>query len=109
MTRHFLVPAFLLCAGVLTASSQTAPPAQPRMSDMMQSHQQMMADMKAGDAKLDELVRAMNAATGEAKVTAMAQVINELAKQHQAMHQRMGMMDQMTMGMMGGKGATPGK
>jgi type II secretory pathway component PulM len=109
MTKHVLVAAFLLCAGVLTASSQTAPAAQPRMSDMMQKHQQMMTEMKAADAKLDELVGAMNAATGDAKVTAMAQVINELARQHQVMHQRMGMMDQMTMGMMGGKGATPGK
>jgi hypothetical protein len=109
MAKHVLVPAFLLCAGVLAASSQTAPPAQPRTSGMMQRHQQMMAEMKAADAKLDELVRAMSAATGDAKVTAMAQVINELARQHQVMHQRMGMMDQMTMGMMGGKGATPGK
>ena len=109
MAKHVLVPAFLLSAAVLTASSQTAPSAQPRMSDMMQRHQQMMADMKAADAKLDELVRAMNAATGDAKVAAMAQVINELARQHQAMHQRMGMMDQMTMGMMGGRGATSSK
>jgi hypothetical protein len=109
MAKHVLVPAFLLCAGVLTASPQTAPPPQSRMSDMMQRHQQMMTEMKVADAKLDELVRAMNAATGDAKVTAMAQVINELARQHQAMHQRMGMMDQMTMGMMGGKGATAGK
>jgi hypothetical protein len=65
--------------------------------------------LKASDAKLDELVRAMNAATGEAKIAAMAQVINELARQHQAMHQRMGMMHHMTMGMMSGKGATVDK
>src|SRR5689334_18186663 len=108
MVKPVLVPAFLLCAGVLVASSQTTPPAQPRMADMMQRHQQMMAEMQASDTKLDELVRAMNAATGDAKITAMAQVITELARQHQAMHQRMGMMDQMTMGIMGGRG-TAGK
>ena len=108
MAKHVLVPAFLLCAGVLAASSQTTPP-QPRMGDMMQRHEQMMAEMKAADAKLDELVRAMNAATGEAKVTAMAQVVTELARQQQTMHRRMGMMDQMSMGMMGGRGAMPGK
>ena len=68
-----------------------------------------MAEMKASDQKLDELVRAMNAATGDAKITAMAQVVTELARQQQAMHGRMAMMDHMSMGMMGGKGATPGK
>jgi hypothetical protein len=109
MVKHVFVPAFLLGAGVLVASSQTTAPAQPGMAGMMQRHNQMMAEMKASDAKLDELVRAMNAATGDAKITAMAQVITELARQQQTMHRRMGMMDQMTMGMMGGKGAAPGK
>ena len=72
MTKHVLVSAFLLCGGVLVASSQTpAPPAQPRMPDMMQQHHEMMAEMKASDARLEELVRAMNAANGEAKVSAM--------------------------------------
>jgi len=109
MVKHLLLSAFLLTAGVLTASQATSP-AQPRMSDMMQQHQQMMAEMKASDQKLDELVRAMNAATGDAKVAAMAQVITELVHQQQVMHGRMGMMmDQMSMGMMGGKGATTGK
>jgi hypothetical protein len=108
MVKHLLVPAFLLSTGIL-AASQATPPAQPRMSDMMQRHQQMMAEMKASDQKLDELVRAMNAATGDAKIAAMAQAISELARQQQTMHGRMGMMDQMSMGMMGGKGATTGK
>jgi hypothetical protein len=108
MAKHLFVPAFLLSAGVL-AASQATPPVQPRMADMMQRHQQMMAEMKASDQKLDELVRAMNAATGDAKITAMAQVVTELARQQQAMHGRMAMMDHMSMGMMGGKGATPGK
>jgi hypothetical protein len=30
---------------------------QPGMADMMKMHEQMMAEMKAGDAKLDALVR----------------------------------------------------
>jgi hypothetical protein len=58
----------------------------------------MMADMKAGDAKLDALVKDMNAATGEARVTAIAAVVNELVHQHHAMHGRMGQMHQHMMG-----------
>ena len=108
MVKHLFLPAFLLSAGVL-AASQATPPAQPRMADMMQRHQQMMAEMQASDQKLDELVRAMNAATGDAKITAMAQVITELARQQQATHGHMRMMEQMAMGMMSGQGTTTGK
>jgi hypothetical protein len=71
----------------------TQPPAQ-NMHDMMKMHEQMMAEMAAGNAKLDGLVKEMNAVSGEAKVTAMAAVINELVQQHTAMHGRMGQMHQ---------------
>jgi hypothetical protein len=37
------------------------------MADMMKMHEQMMAEMKAGDAKLDALIKDMNAATGDAE------------------------------------------
>jgi hypothetical protein len=76
------------------AAQGAAQPQQPGMQDMMKMHEQMMADMKAGDAKLDALVRDMNGATGEGKVTAVAAVINELVQQHKAMHGRMGQMHQ---------------
>jgi hypothetical protein len=75
-----------------TPSAQTGQLPQPDMTEMMKQHQQLMADMKAGDAKLDELVATMNAATGEAKVSAMAQVVNELVRQQKAMHEHMGAM-----------------
>ena len=75
------------------------------MADMMKMHQQMMAAMKAADAALDPLLHKMNAATGEAKVSAIADVVNALAGQQKAMHERMGMMhDQMMGQMMGGRG-----
>ena len=105
MAKHMLASAFLLCAGVLSASSQTPPPTQPHMPDMRQQHEQMMAEMKASDARLEELVRAMNATTGDAKVSAMAEVINEMFRQHQAMHRHMAAMDRMPMGPMGMPGA----
>ena len=63
-------------------------PSQASMSDMMTMHQQMMVQM--------------NAATGDAKTSALADVVNELARQQKSMHERMGTMhDQM---MMGGRG-----
>ena len=66
----------------------------------MMMHQQMMAEMKAADAKLDELVKSMDAATGEARVSAIALAVHELVRQQKAMHEHMGMMGQQ---MMGGK------
>ncbi len=71
------------------------------MAEMMKMHEQMMAEMKASDAKLDALVKDMNAAAGDAKVNAIAAVVNELARQSKAMHAHMGQMHQQ---MMGGRG-----
>ena len=73
---------------------------------MMKMHQQMLVEMKAGDAKLDELVKDMNAAAGEARIAAIAQVVNELVHQQKATHEHMGTMDQQMMMrmMMGGGG-----
>jgi hypothetical protein len=70
----------------------------PNMQDMMKMHEQMMADMKAADAKLDALVKDMNAATGNAKVTAIAVVVTELVRQNRSMHEHMGQMHQQMMG-----------
>ncbi|MDZ4797230.1 MAG: hypothetical protein SGI92_03635 [Bryobacteraceae bacterium] len=62
---------------------------------MMAMHSQMMADMKTMGASLDQKVTAMNAAKGNAKVDAMAVVINEMATQRtQTMAKMSGMQDQ---------------
>ena len=53
---------------------------------MMADHQKMMADMKAADQKLDGLVTAMNAASGPAKVDAVAAAVTEIVAQRKAMH-----------------------
>jgi hypothetical protein len=71
------------------------------MQDMKKMHEQMMAEMKAGDAKLDALVSDMNAAADNAKVNAVAAVVTELVRQHKAMHAHMGRMHRH---MMGGRG-----
>jgi len=49
-------------------------------------------DMKASNAKLDELVAKMNAAQGQAKVDAIAELLTTLISQHQSMHDNMGQM-----------------
>lgn len=84
-----------------TPSAGTGQQPQSNMQDMMKMHEQMMAEMKAGDAKLDALVKDMNAAAGDSKVNAVAAVVNELVRQHKSMHGRMGQMHEQ---MMGGRG-----
>jgi len=76
---------------------QTKPQPQPTMGDMMKMHEQMMAEMKAADAKLDALVKEMNAA-GDAKINAMAAVVTELVRQQKSMHAHMGQMHEQMMG-----------
>jgi hypothetical protein len=68
---------------------------------MMAKHQKMMAEMESMDAKLDSLVAAMNAATGDDKVNAMAEVLEELVGQRKAMREKM---QQRHMKMMQGMG-----
>ena len=80
------------------APQGTTPQPQPGMAEMMKMHEQMMGEMKVGDAKLDALIKDMNAAVGEAKVNAMASVVNELVRQQKAMHDHMGRMHQQMMG-----------
>lgn len=77
-------------------------PSQASRSEMMKMHQRMMEERKAADVKLDELIRDMNAATGEAKISAMELVVNELVRQRKTPGDHMRMMDQQTM--MGGRG-----
>ena len=113
----FVVLALVLGAtrlgfNVAEATQQTPPaqgatqPQPPGMQDMMKMHEQMMTEMQAGDAKLDALAKDMNDAKGDAKVNAVAAVVNELVRQHKAMHGRMGQMHQQ---MMGGRGMMMGR
>ena len=84
------------------ASSSQAPQAGEKphanMQGMMKMHEQMMAEMKAADGRLDSLVKEMNAASGEARVNAVAAVVTELVRQQKAMHEHMGQMHEHMMG-----------
>ncbi len=76
-------------------------------SDRMQMHQKMMAEMAAMNQKLDTLVAQMNAAQGQAKVDAIAAVINEMNNDRKQMMEHMASMmghGGMMGGMMGAEG-----
>jgi hypothetical protein len=93
-------PGFDVVEGAQAHIAEHAAPAQqPTMPEMTKRHQQMMADMKAGDAKLAALVNEMNAAAGDAKINAVAAVVNEMVRQQRAMHGHMAEMHQHMMGM----------
>ena len=102
--RLSLAAAFIIAlitlSGPEAGTAQAQQPAAPEMNNCPMC-QQMMAEMKAGDAKLDALVKEMNAAKGEAKVNALAAVVTELVGQHKAMHNHVGEMHQHMMGMGG--------
>lgn len=90
--------ALVIIAGATTAALAQAPAprehdhgaaAQPaaRGCVMATEHKDTMAALAAGDQKLAELMATMNAATGEARVEAIAAVVSELAAQHARMRQ----------------------
>jgi hypothetical protein len=69
------------------------------MQDMQKMHDQMMADMKAEQQKLDELVKKMNSAKGDARVDAIAAIVTQMVEHHRGMAERMNMMHQHMMKM----------
>ncbi len=76
----------------------------PRCDMMKKKQEKMMAKCKAMDSKLDELAAAMNSATGQEKIEAMAALLNELVAQRKAMHSMMHTMMGKKMGMMSSSG-----
>jgi hypothetical protein len=71
---------------------ETAKPAadmSAKCKAMMANHEKMMADMKAADQRLDDLVAKMNAASGQAKVDAAAVVVTEIVTQRKTMREGM--------------------
>jgi hypothetical protein len=100
MTRNLRTP--LMCTAVLALVVLTARPGQAQTpqndlaavkqgmgAHVMADHQKMMADMKASQKKLDDLVAAMNQATGDDKVDKLAAVVTEMVAQHREMCGRM--------------------
>lgn len=84
--------AAIALATPLQAQTREAPAERQQQMGMMAQCQKMMADTKAGEAKLDDLVARMNAATGQLKIDQMAAVLTELVAQRKMMHAHMAMM-----------------
>src|SRR5512138_1782604 len=59
---------------------QHHPPATTEQATQQANMMSMMARMKANDARLEDLVQKMNAATGAAKTDAMAQLVTALVE-----------------------------
>ena len=100
-TRSFNVVTDVSAQTPSSQGSQPRDQSPSNMQDMMKMHAQMMAEMKAADSRLEALVKEMNAASGDATVSAVASVVTELVRQQKSMHERMGQMHQQ---MMGGRG-----
>ena len=82
-------------------ASEPQAEAQPqRSAGMMQMHQTMMANMKSMDDSVTDLVAKMTAATGEAKVAAMAELLTAVVQQHSTMRTGMMQMQGCMMGQM---------
>src|SRR5690349_6071468 len=74
--------------GTPDQSAQTQP-------DQQASMMKMMATMHANDQKLDDLVKKMNAAKGNAKVDAIAELLTTLVQDRKTMHEGMSNMSMM--------------
>lgn len=86
-------------------ASEPAPDVKAHQAQAMDMQQKMMADLKAMDAKRDALVTKMNAAKGDAKVDAIAELLTVMVQQHKMMHDgMMQLQGQMMKQMGGGKG-----
>lgn len=85
-----------LCAAALTIAPahawQVSPEDHAAHHPAAQAGRAAPTPQPTSDAKLDELVAKMNAAQGQAKVDAMAELLTTLVKQHQRMHGTMGQM-----------------
>jgi hypothetical protein len=86
--------ASLLFVPIFAQSTQTPERTSPTMGQrgmmgMMADHQQMMAEIKAADSRIQDLVTKMNAVKGDQKVDAMAALLNEMVRNDSHMHHRM--------------------
>ena len=114
LKKFLSINVLALAALAVAAQQPTQPPmmGEKKMDEsMMAHHKEMMATMETMDARLDELVKKMNAATRSRKADAVAAVVNELVAQRKQMREHMmtmqpammkHMMEHMQTGMMKG-------
>jgi len=121
MTGMVITAWAIAAASVLTAPNPQRPPEADAQHDhshdaatapagaandeMSRMHQMMMGEMNAASARLDVLLKDVNAAKGEARLTALTAVVTELVQQQKTMQQHMAMMHGQMMPTMMGRGA----
>ena len=82
------------------AKAKPADAMDARCQAMMAEKEKMMADMKAGDQRLDGLIATMNTASAPEKPVATAAVVTEMVTQDRAMRDGMMKMHEDMMGHM---------
>lgn len=108
MSQVLRIAAFVVAVTAMGAAQAQQPPssaapaqAKPDMKacqDAMARHSQMMKETEAADARLQQQVKAMQAAKGQARVDAVAQVVSTIVEQRAAERARMmAMHEQMMM------------
>ena len=85
-TYTFAIIAAFLAAGVAAPQHQHGADAVQPQNGQHQ-HQGTTADLKAMDTRLDEKLAAVDAASGEARMAAMAAAIDELLSQRKQMRE----------------------
>jgi uncharacterized coiled-coil protein SlyX len=112
--RIFRLTAALAALALSASSAATQQPTPPQRPDRQPSGMMVPDGMAARmhmmdslNARLDTLVSRMNRATGNRKVTAMAEVINELVAQRKAMHEHMRRMMESRKGVMPMRNESP--
>jgi hypothetical protein len=70
-------------------NAQPAPSMEARCQAMMAERNRIMTDMNTADQRLDDLVAAMNAASGMERMTATAAVVTEMVMQRRTMREGM--------------------
>lgn len=101
MSSLLVLAVLMMPLGVFAQQEESPPPAAPAkpqaslehkkgMSEKrMKEHDEMISRMKEMDTQLDTKVAAMDAATGDQKVEAMAAVIKEMVSQKKEMQAHM--------------------
>ncbi len=95
----FAIALFALLALAPASAQQTGSQqsAKPQEHSMMMNRDQMMAEMKKTDARLESLVQQTQSAQGDAKIQAMQTLLTELVQSQVTMHRHMSMMGDMQM------------
>lgn len=76
-------------------------------AERQEAHEKMMKEMKAHDEKIESLAAKMNSATGQAKIDAMAALLNEMVAQRRTMRAHMEKRHSMRSEKMGKGGGPP--